>query len=72
MRRVAEEERFGQVAALHREAVWIDVLKLVRNEIGDPNWRPTGWIVGMGFQARVDGFLRHRYQRCRKGFLPVA
>jgi hypothetical protein len=26
--------------------------------------------VGMGFQARVDGILRHRYQRCRIGSLP--
>ena len=70
MKTVADEERFGQFAALHREAVWNGVLKLVRNEIGDPNWRPTGWIVGMGFQARVDGILRHRCQQCRNGSLP--
>ena len=65
MKTVADEERFRRFAARHREAVWNDVLKLVRDEIGDQNWRPTGWIMGMGFQARVDEILRHRYQRCR-------
>ena len=70
MKMVADEERFRQFAALHREAVWNDVLKIVRHEIGSPNWRPTGWIVGMGFQARVDGILRHRYQQSRNGPLP--
>ena len=69
MKMVADEERFRQFAALHREAVWNDVLKIVRHEIGSPNWRPTGWIVGMGFQARVDGILRDRYQRSRNGSL---
>jgi hypothetical protein len=65
MKTVADEERFRGFVAFHREEVRDDVLKLVRDEIGDPNWRPTGWIVGMGFQARVDGILRHRYRRCR-------
>ena len=69
MKMVADEERFRQFAALHREAVWNDVLKIVRHEIGSPNWRPTGWIVGMGFQARVDGILSDRYQRSRNGSL---
>jgi hypothetical protein len=63
MKTVADEERFRRFAALHREEVRNDVLKLVRDEMGDPNWRPTGWIVGMGFQARVDEILWHRYQR---------
>ena len=72
MKTMADEKRFGQFAALHRKAVWDEVLNLARDEIDDANWRPTGWIVGMGFQARVDGILRHRYQRCRKGILPVA
>ena len=72
MKMVADEKRFRRFAALHREAVWNGVLKLVRNEIGDPNWRPTGWIMGIGFQARVDEILRHRYQRRRNGSLPIA
>jgi hypothetical protein len=71
MKTVADEEHFRRFAALHREAVWNDVLKLVCDETGDQNWRPTGWIVGMGFQAKVDGTLRHRYQRCGNGSLPV-
>ena len=70
MKMVADEERFRRFAALHREAVWNDVLNKVRDEIGDPNWKPTGCVVGMGFQARVDGILRHRYQQCRNGSLP--
>ena len=69
MKAVADEERFRRFAARHREAVWNDVLKIVRHEIGSPNWRPTGWIVGMGFQARVDGILSDRYQRSRNGSL---
>jgi hypothetical protein len=67
MKMVADEKRFRRFAALHREAVWNDVVKIVREEIGDPNSRPTGCIVGMGFQARVDGILRDRYQRSRNG-----
>jgi hypothetical protein len=63
MKTVADKQRFGQFATLHRKAVWGEVLKLFRDEIGDPNWSPTNWIVAMGFQARVDGILRHRYQR---------
>jgi hypothetical protein len=63
MKTVADEERFRGFVAFHREEVRNDVLKLVRDEIGDPNWRPTGWIMGIGFQARVDEILRHRYQR---------
>ena len=72
MKTVADEERFGQFAALHRQAVWDEVFNLVRDEIGDPNWSPTGWIAATGFQARVDGILRHRYRRFRNGSLPVA
>jgi hypothetical protein len=72
MKTAADEKRFGQFAALHRKAVWDEVLKLVRDEMSDPNWKPTGWIAGMGFQARVDGILRHRYQRYRNGSLAVA
>jgi hypothetical protein len=71
MKTVADEERFRRFTALHRKSVRDEVLKLVRDEIGDPNWRPTGWIAGMGFQARVDQILRHRYQRCRNGSLVV-
>jgi hypothetical protein len=72
MKTSADEECFRRFAALHLQAVRNNVLKLVRDEKGDPSWRPTGWIVGIAFQARVDEILRHRYQRCLNASLPMA
>jgi hypothetical protein len=57
MKTVADEERFRRFAELHLQVVRNNVLKLVRDEKGDPSWRPTGWIVGIAFQARVDEIL---------------
>jgi hypothetical protein len=36
-------ERFNQFVALHQKAVWDEVLKSVRDGMGDPNWRRFGF-----------------------------
>ena len=44
---------FERFAALHRQAVWDEILTPVREAKGDPHWRPTGMIEGLGYQAQV-------------------
>jgi hypothetical protein len=46
---------------LHKKAVWNQVLKSVRDGMGDPNWSPN-LITGMGIQANVLAILRRRYK----------
>jgi hypothetical protein len=55
---LAEFERF---AARHREAVWEEVLAPVREMKGDPHWRPTRMMEGLGYQAEVNKVLRERF-----------
>jgi hypothetical protein len=62
MKTVEDEERFNQFAALHRKAVWDEVLKPLRDAKGDPNWSPTA-ITGMGLQTNVFAILRQRYKQ---------
>jgi hypothetical protein len=57
MKAVEQEERFNQFAALHRKAVWDEVLKPLRDAKGDPNWILTS-ITGMGLQTNVFAILR--------------
>jgi len=61
MKTVEDGERFNQFVALHEKAVWDEVLKSVRNGMGDPNWSPNS-ITGMGIQANVLAILRRRYK----------
>ena len=60
MKTVEDGERFNQFVALHKKAVWNQVLKSVRDGMGDPNWSPNS-ITGMGIQANVLAILRRRY-----------
>ena len=50
MKTVEDGERFNQFVALHEKAVWDEVLKSVRDGMGDPNWSPNS-ITGMGIAA---------------------
>ena len=61
MKTVEDGERFNQFVALHKKAVWNQVLKSVRDGMGDPNWSPNS-ITGMGIQANVLAILRPRYK----------
>ena len=61
MKTVEDGERFNQFVALHKKAVWNQVLKSVRDGMGDPNWSPNS-ITGMGIQANVLAILRRRYK----------
>jgi hypothetical protein len=65
MKTVEDGERFNQFVALHKKAVWNQVLKSVRDGMGDPNWRPNS-ITGMGIQANVLAILRRRYKYIKR------
>jgi hypothetical protein len=61
MKEVDDAEEFNRFAARHREAVWDEVLKPLRDANGDPNWRPHSFIEGVGLQAQVLKNLRDRF-----------
>ena len=65
MKTVEDGERFNQFVALHKKAVWNQVLKSVRDGMGDPNWSPNS-ITGMGIQANVLAILRRRYKDIKR------
>jgi hypothetical protein len=55
---LAEFERF---AAHHSEAVWDEALRPVREAKDDPTWRPTKFMEGLAYQARVSKILHKRF-----------
>jgi hypothetical protein len=55
---LAEFEKF---AAIHRQAVWDEVLAPVREVKGEPNWHPKAFMAGLGFQSKVRKILRERF-----------
>ena len=61
MKTVEDGERFNQFVALHKKAVWNQVLKSVRDGMGDANWSLNS-ITGMAIQANVLAILRRRYK----------
>jgi hypothetical protein len=61
MKSVDDAAEFEQFCALHWEAVWQEVLAAVREARGEPNWRPTRFMEGVGYQARVSKILRERF-----------
>jgi hypothetical protein len=63
MKMVEDAMAFEQFADRHAESVWEEVLTPVREARGDPNWRPTRLMEGMGFQAQVSKILRERFKR---------
>jgi hypothetical protein len=65
LRKIKDAEiaaEFEQFADRHRQAVWDEVFAPVRLARGEPNWRPTGFMEGMGFQAQVGKILRERFE----------
>ena len=65
MKTVEDGERFNQFAALHEKAVWDEVLKSVRDGMGDANWSLNS-ITGMAIQANVLAILRRRYKDIKR------
>ena len=51
MKKVTDAMAFEEFADRHRQAVWEEVLAPVREARGEPNWRPTGFMEGMGFPS---------------------
>jgi hypothetical protein len=61
MKMAADQEVFQRFEAIHAKAVWDEVLKPIRDEKGDPNWRP-GWMGGMALQNDFYRILRQRFR----------
>ena len=61
MKTVDDVAEFEEFAARHRQAVWDEVLRPVREAKDDPTWRPTGFMEGLGYQARVSNILHERF-----------
>jgi hypothetical protein len=62
MKQVTDATAFDEFAAVHRQAIWEEFLAPVREARGEPTWRPTGFMEGMGFQAQVSTILRERFE----------
>ena len=65
MKEAADAAEFEEFAAHHSEAIWEEVLAPVREAKGNPHWRPTGMMEGLGYQARVSKILRERFAEQR-------
>jgi hypothetical protein len=65
MKMEADAEVFRLFEAVHREVVWGEVLKPMRDAKKDPNWRPTSFMEGLGLQAKVSKILHERFQASR-------
>jgi len=61
MKEAADATEFERFAAHHSQSAWKEVLEPVRKAKGDPTWRPTGWMEGLGYQARVSKLLHERF-----------
>ena len=62
MKEVADAADFEAFAAIHRSAVWDEVLAPVRKARGEPKWWPRSWIEGLWYQAQVSRILRERFR----------
>ena len=62
MKTVEDATVFEEFAERHRQAVWEEVLGLVREAKGEPYWCPTGFMEGVAFQSRVSRILRKRFE----------
>jgi hypothetical protein len=63
MKTAADAAEFEAFAAVHRAAVWKEVLAPERERRGDPAWRPRTFTEGLAFQAEVNKILHQRYRR---------
>ena len=59
MKEAANKAEFEAFAHVHQSAVWAEILAAKRESMGDPKWRPRGWMDGLAVQAQVDTIL-HR------------
>jgi hypothetical protein len=62
MKEISDAMAFEDFADQHRQAVWDEVLAPVRVAKGEPNWRPTRFMEGFAFQAKVNRILRKRFE----------
>jgi hypothetical protein len=64
MKQAADAVEFEEFAAMHRQAVWDEVLAPGREARGE-DWRPQGLMQGLAFQAQVSNILRKRFRSTR-------
>ena len=61
MKEADDATEFERFAAHHRQAVWDEVLRPVREAKDEPTWRPTRFMEGLAYQARVSKILHERF-----------
>jgi hypothetical protein len=62
MKTAEEQAEFEAFAAVHRRAVWDEVLAPERKRRGQPDWRPTSFMEGLAFQSQVNKMLREQFK----------
>jgi len=65
MKTVEGRVEFEAFAAIHRRAVWDEVLSPERERRKQPDWRPTSFMEGLAFQSQVSKILRERFKVAR-------
>jgi len=61
MKEAADTAEFEAFAAINRQSVLEEVLAPMREAKEQPNWRPIGWMEGLGFETRVSKILHERF-----------
>jgi hypothetical protein len=61
MKAVDDNAEFEAFAAVHRRAVWDEVLASERKRSGKSDWGPSSCIEGLAFQSQVGKMLRERF-----------
>jgi hypothetical protein len=62
MKTAEEEAKFEAFAVVHGRAVWDEVLAPERKRRGQPDWRPSSFMEGMGYQAKIRKILREQFK----------
>jgi len=61
MKEAADTAEFEAFAAINRQSVLEEVLAPMREAKEQPNWRPIGWMEGLGFETRDSKILHERF-----------
>jgi hypothetical protein len=61
MKTIADQDVFRRFEEAHGNEVWQEVLKPIRDEKNDPDWRP-GWMQSVALQNDYYRLLRQRFR----------
>ena len=60
MKTAEDQVKFEAFAAVHRRAVWDEVLAPERKSRGQPDWKPSSFVEGLAFQSQVSKILHEQ------------